>query len=89
MQKRKKAIIQKPYAVFHGCNTAKGSFGQTFANRQRVDTYGQLGGASFSTNSSIHKPIDRFGLSSKVYLQHFDKNNVYNSYGWGFGFWPQ
>ena len=75
-------------AIFHGCNTANGDFAQNFANNQGVNTYAQVGFASFSTNPTWHSPIKDKATTGKVYLFHFDWLNLKNNYGWGKLFTP-
>ena len=82
-------IIDNPYAVFHGCNTANGEFAQKFANSQEVTTYAQVGYASFSKNPNVHIPIEENATSGKVYLYHFDWFNFKNTYGRGKVFYKQ
>jgi hypothetical protein len=65
--------------VFHGCHTAK--FANEFAKKQRVTSFGQAGGASFSSDQFYHIPIN--DSSKKVYLFDWDLFNLMNNNGNG------
>ena len=62
-----------PYAKFHGCNTANGSFAQNFANTQGVVTYGQTDYSNFSGRPNRYTKITTHGTSHDVYLEVYNR----------------
>jgi len=69
---KKTGYINTPYAFFYGCETAKGTFAQNFANSQRVVTYAQPGKSNFSHIKDWFLGINPHSTKLNVHL------NVYN-----------
>jgi len=93
-------VIAQPLIAIYGCNTANGTWAQSFANNQNVRVYAQNFYSSFSHDARIFRGITHHAETHDIYLLTFDgfsnitgllnrRTGLTNTTGRGVVFFPE